>query len=497
MVLPLTIRNPDRSDLNEYPAQTGEGGCLICRKFNIERGLEQKLRRPVFLTLRRAPFIIKGAKSRASSLLTYILSDAAYLMDTTSAIQIGLGVAVLLSFFASFLSAKTWKIGQVLLVFMVIVAAGFFWYLSAAALKIQASHGALKNKLEEQVAAELKTLQVLREGRSAAAGDEAVLAALQAENEAYTAGLRQLKVELHNATYGRGRVWTEVKPNAPAADGTTTVAIEEPTPHGLHPQSVVYVFEQGSLAEGAHYLGEFAVTEVGEGVATLAPAITLTPAEQERLNNSNANWIIYEQMPIDSHDTFAALSEDELRGLLPERSVSEYLKDGQPAGADDPAERVLSRKVEGEQQQFYQRRLRDYAAHFHELQLQFFVLQNLIEQKEKDNALLEQTVAKTNADIKVREVEVANLTSDLAHFQKEVAIVKDHLQKVSTVATRIEKMAKTLLVEVRQRGTELGQLQLHALEQVEKNSPAPPEIDDTSNTTLLDSVGPTTALVGP
>jgi len=405
-------------------------------------------------------------------------------MDATSAIQIGLGVALLLSFFASFLSAKTWKIGQIILVFMVIIASGGFWILAAAALKIQASHGELKNKLQAQVDAELRTLQVLKEGRGALANDEATLSALQEENAAFTAGLQQLEVELYKATIGRGRVWSGVKPNAPAADGTTTVTIETPTPHGLNPKSVVYVFEEGALSEGAHYLGEFAVADAGEGMATLTPAISLTPEAQERLSGSSKDWIIYELMPVDSHDIFTALPEDELRGLLPEKTVEEYLKDGKAATADDPAERIVSLKVDGEEQQLYQRRLRDYAAHFHELQLQFFVLQNLVEQKEKDNLLLEQTAAKTESDIKVRQVEAANLTSDLTHFQKEVEIVKQHLEKVTTTAARMQTSAKTLLAEVGKQGIELGKLQLQALESIEKENP--PTADDAATTTSLE-----------
>ena len=416
-------------------------------------------------------------------------------MDTTVAIQIGLAVALLLSFFASFLSAKTWKIGQILLVFMVIVASGFFWYLAAATLKIQHSYGALVNKLEAELATEQKASQVLKDGASAAGKDEAVLAALRQENEAFTAGLRELEVELHNATVGRGRVWTGVRPNAPAADGTTTVAIETPAPHGLHAKSVVYVFEEGTVADGANYLGEFVVTEAGEGVATLTPAISFTPAAQERLNNSNSDWIVYELMPVDRHDIFTVLPADELRALLPERSVEEYLKDGQPAEADDPADLVVTRKVDGEEQQFYQRRLRDYATQFHELQMQFYVLQNLIEQKEKDNLLLEQTVAKTNADIELRKVEADNLASDLKRFQEEVEIVKTHLERVTTVADRLQDMAKTLLADVRRQGLELGQLQLQALERIEQGAPAPPS-DEPAATTDLGSPAAASTLVG-
>jgi hypothetical protein len=425
-------------------------------------------------------------------------------MDATSAIQIGLGVAVLLSFFASFLSAKTWKIGQILLVFMLIVSAGFFWFLAAAAMKVQASHGKRMNDLEAKLATEQKILEVLRDGSGSTRNDESVLATLQSENEAFLAGLRQLEVELHNVTYGRGRVWTDVKPNPPAADGTTSVAIEKPTPHGLHPNSIVYVFEQGTVAEGAHYLGEFTVKDAGEGTATLTPAISLTPEMQERLNATSKDWVIYELMPADSHDIFAAVPEAELRTLLPAGAVEEYLQDGKPADAQAPEDQVVTRKVDGEEQKFYQRKLHDYAPQFHELQLQFFVLQNLVEQKEKDNLLLEQTAAKTNADCAIRETEKANLTSDLEHFQKEVVIVKEHLEKVTAIASKVQTMAKTLLAEVQQQGTELGRLQLNALQQIEKNAPAPApaESADTNTTTSLEPTplepaDTTSALVGP
>jgi len=412
----------------------------------------------------------------------------------TMPIQIGLAIALVLSFFASFLSAKTWKIGQIILVFMVFIAAGAFWILSAATLKLQQSHGQLVNKLQAELELENTTKLVLEQGRDAAEGDEAVLAALQRENEAYVAGLRQLEVELHNALLGRGRVWAGVTGGAPAADGTLSITIESPTPHALSTKSVVYVFEEGTLEEGANYLGEFAVTEAGEGTATLAPAITLIPAAQARLENSNKTWILYEQMPTDSHDMFTALGEDELRRLLPERTLSEYLKDGKPADADDPEDRVMTRKMDGEEQKFYQRQLRDYTTYFHELQLQFFMLRNLVEQKQKDNALLQETVAKANTDSQAREVEIANLESDLGHVKKEIEVITQHAQRVTAVAQRVQASAQKLLTQVQQQGRELGQLQLNSLREIEEANPSE---EQTGITSTPEIISPASALVGP
>ena len=412
----------------------------------------------------------------------------------TMPLQIGLAVALILSFFASFLSAKTWKVGQIVLVFFIFLASGAFMFMTAAALKIQQSHGERANNLLAQIDMEQKTQRVLLEGRDALGVDEAILANLEKDNEAYVEGLRNLEVELHNALIGRGRVWSNVVGGAPGADGTVSITVESPTPHAMNAKSVVYVFEEGSLEEGAHYLGEFAVTGTGEGAATLTPAITFSPAAMDRLNNSNSTWIIYEKMPADTHDLFAELDENELRALLPERSVDEYLKDGKAASPDDPESRVVSRKIDGEAQSFYQRRLRDYETHFHELQLQFFVLQNLVEQKERDNALLEQTVAKTNSDIQAREVEVENLKSDLAHVNKDVQVISKHSERVSAVAERLKTSAKTLLAQVQRDGVELGKLQLKALKDIEESDPP---AEDPTTTTAIPAKNPVTTLVGP
>ena len=418
-------------------------------------------------------------------------------MDTslTMPLQIGLAVALVLSFFASFLSAKTWKVGQIVLVFFVFLASAAFMYLSAAALKIQQSHGQLANRYMDELEVQRKTYDILIDGRDATQADATILASLEQENAAYVEGLRKLEVELHNALVGRGRVWADVAGGAPGADGTVNITVDSPTPHAMNAKSVVYVFEQGSIEEGAKYLGEFAVTGTGEGTATLTPAITLSPAALDRLANSNSAWIIYEKMPADRHDLFAELDEAELRAMLPQASVDEYLKDGKPADQQDPESRVVTRKVDGEEETFYQRRLRDYETHFHELQLQFFVLQNLVEQKERDNALLEQTVAKTNADIQARQVEVNNLTSDLEHVNKDVGVITKHAERVTAVAERLKENASNLLTQVQQQGNELTKLQLQALERIENSDP--PASEDPATTTAVPTATQDTSLVGP
>ena len=43
---------------------------------------------------------------------------------------------------------------------------------------------------------------------------------------------------------------------------------------------------------------------------------------------SKGPWMIRELMPVDSHEIFAGKSEEELRAMLPEQVVDNYLNDG-------------------------------------------------------------------------------------------------------------------------------------------------------------------------
>ncbi len=105
------------------------------------------------------------------------------------------------------------------------------------------------------------------------------------------------------------------------------------------------------------YLGEFKVVESTPGQVLLRAITTLEPAQIQAINNEST-WTLYEMLPQDSHETFAATgsqaSENEMFGRMDEQQlnaafaevpeendrrkklIASYLHDGQPAVETDP-----------------------------------------------------------------------------------------------------------------------------------------------------------------
>lgn len=155
--------------------------------------------------------------------------------------------------------------------------------------------------------------------------------------------------ELTRITLGRGRVW----PNAQLTNINApnyTVTLQQPAldpnaaqaPAGndaadvggsrLEPGMVVYAFGDAATDDGLMlpktYLGEFNVLSNQNEVVELAPVNALEE-EQKTAASASQSWSIYELMPIDSHDAFAAVGsksdEDELFGYMDPDVISSIL----------------------------------------------------------------------------------------------------------------------------------------------------------------------------
>ncbi len=90
-------------------------------------------------------------------------------------------------------------------------------------------------------------------------------------------------------------------PAAPAAPATDI---------GLAAQTIVHVFGESAEPRGllpTIYLGEFVVTDANGGNIKIKPTGTLTPEQIAAIGSGQfQTWSIYELMPLDSHDAFAA-----------------------------------------------------------------------------------------------------------------------------------------------------------------------------------------------
>jgi hypothetical protein len=183
----------------------------------------------------------------------------------------------------------------------------------------------------------------------------------------------------------RGRVWRQLlllqsdnnqfmlelsagRPAAAAGDGLEDVepAAAPTTPaatvDSLPAELVVYAFSESVGEDGLprpeFYLGEYKILQSQAGQVTLAPTLPLQSFQQEYIaSGSAASWMLYELMPVDSHEAFAAegskptpeeifgrMDPDAIAKLfadvptengLQQQIIDAYVRDGQRATANE------------------------------------------------------------------------------------------------------------------------------------------------------------------
>ena len=408
---------------------------------------------------------------------------------------------LLASFVFTFLGARTWHWGYVLLVEFIFLASVGFFLLASETLRI---NGVLRGQIrtaEKQLADVSAQNEALRFGTDNASVINGLRntdppTAIPEEAESI-ASLANLDHELLIATRLRGRVWRNVVPAGfnPQTQ-QVTVNIPAPVPAGLPKDTVVYVFEDElrpvtppPAAEGAEegaapapapppvaarpggrplqYIGAFNVTAAAAQQATLVPTQPIDPNDYElkRLAASRAPWVIYETMPMDRNELFAGMTEDQLKQLLPKQSVAEYLRHGKEATADDDPARKVGLDEEGKllpadqiakaTKVLYQRRLRDYASEFDELSRRLNAMRADSEAVRKDN---EQLIAANEAGKKLeafRTAEKQKLTTDLAGVTKEKNAIQKHLDQVKQLLAKARQLTADALARNRELADQL------------------------------------------
>jgi hypothetical protein len=236
----------------------------------------------------------------------------------------------------------------------------------------------------------------------------------------------------------------------------------------------VYLFEEGEpllpASEGAppgrQYLGEFRVTEAAAQGATLQPVLPLDQFESQRLAAQRAPWVMYEVMPRDSHEIFAAMSEEEIKSKIPPESVEEYLRHGKPAGPDDDqwhraafdetGKRLPPDQMEGAAKVLYQRRLHDYALEFDELAQRRAVMLADREGVKRDLERLKEALASAQKLREFRTDEIEKLTTDLANVTRDRQAIEAHFREVQQQVAEAEMRLAETLERNRQLAQELA-----------------------------------------
>ena len=375
-------------------------------------------------------------------------------------------VLALASFVIAFFSARTWHWSYVLVVEAIFLASLGFFLLATETVRINAVWRSQINRHQKDLDTVDAQNVALREGTGNGAiigqlssGEAPVKTTKDKDGNEEIKSLAELNHELLIETRRRGRVWRNVKPaSAPdAKTGAVTVALPSPLPAGKdqNERTVLYLFEDGppqapganGAPRGPQYLGEFSTAPVAGALqATLQPVLPLDQFERQRLAASRAPWIIYDTMPMDEHDIFAGMTDQQLKQLLPKQSVNDYLRDGKPATADDDPARVVGFDADGKRlppgdlakaaKKEYQRRLHDYALEFDKLAHRRLAMLAEIDavKTDIDRLTTAQDIAKKLQAY--RETERQKLNGDLAGVTKEKEAIANHLAQVNKLLAR-------------------------------------------------------------
>jgi hypothetical protein len=396
-------------------------------------------------------------------------------------------ILALASFVIAFFSARTWHWGYVVVVELIFLATMGFFLLASETVRINAVLRSQVNKIQKDLDTFDAQNNALRDGTNDSLiigqlsnQDPPVKTTKDEQGNEKIDSIANLDHELLIATRLRGRIWRNVKPTgAPNPQtGAINISVPSPTPAGIKPQTVVFVFDDGApqppaasgAPQGPQYLGEFTVTGAGPQQAALQPVLGLDEFERRRLATSRGPWIVYETMPLDRHEIFAGKTDQELQKLLPKKTVNEYIRDFKPATADDDPVRVVGydennkplppSDISKATKKLYQRRLRDYAAEFDDLARRRIAMMTEKDAIQKDIVRLTQAEEAAKKIQAFRENERTKLTGDLAGLMRERAAIEKHLAEVNKLLARARQLTAELMRRNDQLAAELAARQL-------------------------------------
>jgi hypothetical protein len=303
----------------------------------------------------------------------------------------------------------------------------------------------------------MQTLKTHKYWRESARKHEAKLEPLPKEIENLKFGtvdggcLRDLRVALAKQLAQRGRVWNNWAPQqiVNPQTGEVRISTDAAGPHGITDKMTLTVFEARDPKGKGRFLGEFKVKAIAEKQIVLEPAMTMTPDDLARLQQSKGPWTLCELMPTDSHEVFAGLGEKELREILPAHAVEQFVNDGK----------------EGKT-----RKLRDYGVLLKEFDRQRAILvekQNTVARHKQE---LDAAVADAKRQVQFRQNELAALKTELAALARERDAALAHQKALEKEITDRQSKIARLIEENRAAADEIAKAQFEAVGRIERQA---------------------------
>lgn len=407
-------------------------------------------------------------------------------------VQIGLPILLLAALVVAYLSAKTWGWGHVSLVLALFFASLGFLVLGAETLRI---HAVLRKQVQDREA-RLAQVEAQNEALVTGSDDPQIINQLAAaeltvpEDAEEIPGINELRHQLHLVTRIRGRVWRDVAPVGPPDAQTLAVKVRvaAPDPHGIAKDTIVYAFLAGPAPsaqqpQAASYIGEFHIADAAGQELTLVPVMnwSANDAEVTRLAAAvRVSWELYETMPVDQHEIFAGMTEEQLRQILPPQSVEEYIRQGAEAKPDDDQWHRVGYDADGNRLGpenwdkavtfRYERQLRDYGFLFHELAQRRTGLLAEIAAVTQDTQRLNTALASAKQLEQYRLDEKRKLEHDAAGLKRDLAAIRRLQGQVEQQLKNARQALTTFLADNNRLVGELARMQQVAADQINLTS---------------------------
>ncbi|MEN6406677.1 MAG: hypothetical protein ABFC77_09410 [Thermoguttaceae bacterium] len=337
------------------------------------------------------------------------------------------------------------------LVGLIAVASVAFFYMAARTLKTHQHWCELAAKFEKKIE------QVQKDNRRLAEGDS------------NAPGIRQIRTELAKLLMDRRRTWfgceAKVTVDPKKASAEVVVKTNQPDPHGIVENTIVYGFEDAKGAPG-RYLGEFKVTKSTpkHKQVILTSTSQLSSRELRDLAGATGAWTLYEVMPRDGHEVFSELTDEQKKALLPAGSLPEYLKDGKPAAKEDQAARVSDGK--------YVRMLRDYQVLLGVARVQRTLLWDQIAAATCDKRLVTDALAQAREQEKASRQELASVKEELQESVRQRDAVAAYLKQVERELTTVQAAVEELIKTNQAKAGQMAKLQLEAARRIDDRTRA-------------------------
>ncbi len=384
-----------------------------------------------------------------------------------------IGVLSLLVLVGAFFASKYWHWAHVTLLVLLYFSGVGYSILAARSLDVRITYQEREKKALDNLAIQVTGYDALiygtRDGRTISRLSNDII--IDPEEEEVFKGLRDLQFQLTLMNRERGRVWRNAMPAGqvdpstnqmlvqfpviqPPVDPETGEPAEQSVDTGdltLSADAIVYAFEQGNFAQdNRKYIGEFHVIDVSgrEAIFKWLGNSEIDPEAFARVGASRGPWIIYESMPMDRYDLFSEFSEEELRQILPESSVEEYLRHNTPKQDDDDPMRLVGVTENGELPkegeevvtEHYFRMLRAYDDIFMSYKKENTELLALIKGSTLDLQKLDAALESAKRLQAHREEERSMLEGDLEMIVKERKAMEDHFEALQSQIAKAERL---------------------------------------------------------